>query len=93
VEGALEGEPLRLAGLRMTAGGVPRHGYPVLAGGRPCGEVTSGMYAPSLEEFLAMAYLPPALCVAGTDVAVEIRGRAHPAVVVPRPFYRPAYRR
>jgi aminomethyltransferase len=51
------------------------------------------MYAPSLEEFLAMAYLPPALCVAGTDVAVEIRGRAHPAVVVPRPFYRPAYRR
>ena len=51
------------------------------------------MYAPSLEEFLGMAYVPTEMSGIGTEIEIEIRGRSHPAVVVPRPFYRPAYRR
>ena len=35
-----------------------------------------------------MAYLPPALSVPGTKLEIDIRGRAWPAEVVKKPFYR-----
>ena len=83
----------RLVGLEMTLGGVPRHGYAVLAHGMPCGSVTSGMYAPTLNKFLALAYLPLEHTALGTEVGIAIRDQVRPAVVVQKPFYIPAYRR
>jgi aminomethyltransferase len=89
----LEGSNQRLVGLRMVNHGVPRHGYPVLVKGQVCGVVTSGMYAPTLDEFLAMAYVSSEYYALGTELAIDIRGKPHKAVVVNRPFYTPAYRR
>jgi aminomethyltransferase len=89
----LEGVPNRLVGLRMTARGVPRHGYEVLAGNLVVGEVTSGMYAPAVDAFLALAYLPVEYSAPGTKLGVMIRDRIRPAVVVRKPFYTPTYRR
>lgn len=88
----LEGPRERLVGLRMIEHSVPRHGYVVLTNGQPCGIVTSGMYSPSLDAFLAMAFVASEYSAIGAEVAIEIRGKPHKAVVVKRPFYLPAYR-
>ena len=81
------GSPTKLAGLRLTGRGVPRHGYPVLADGEVVGHVTSGMYAPTLDGFYALAYLPADKTEPGTPLAIEIRGKLVEAQVVNRPFY------
>jgi glycine cleavage system aminomethyltransferase T/glycine/D-amino acid oxidase-like deaminating enzyme len=48
---------------------------PVRSGGEVVGRVTTGGYGYSVERSIAYAYLPAALAVPGTAVAVEIFGR------------------
>jgi aminomethyltransferase len=78
----------RLVGLRLEGRAIARHGYPVLHDGAVVGEVTSGTWSPSLGQAIALAYVPAGLAKLGTALAVEVRGKAEPAVVVKRPFYR-----
>jgi len=85
-----EGTPVRFAGIATDApGAIPRHGTPILADGQRVAEATSGGLAPTLGQGIALGYLPKALTAPGTSVALEIRGRATPARVVPLPFPRP----
>jgi aminomethyltransferase len=84
----LEGSAERLVGIEMVERGVPREGYALLHEGEPCGVVTSGMLAPTLQRFLALGYVPAGLVQVGTPLGVEIHGRAREAVVVKRPFYK-----
>ncbi|MDM7951726.1 MAG: glycine cleavage system aminomethyltransferase GcvT [Cyanobium sp. CZS 25K] len=83
-----EGVGRKLVGLKLQGRAIARHGYPVLQDGVPVGEVTSGTWSPTLGEAVALAYVPAAAAKPGTELAVEIRGRAEPALVVRRPFYR-----
>jgi aminomethyltransferase len=83
-----QGVGRRLVGLKLQGRAIARHGYPVLHDGQVVGEVTSGTWSPSLSEAIALAYVPSELAKIGTELAVEIRGRAEPARVVKRPFYR-----
>ncbi|MBI3825325.1 MAG: glycine cleavage system aminomethyltransferase GcvT [Candidatus Rokubacteria bacterium] len=83
----------RLVGLEMVDRSVARHGYPVLKDGRAAGVVTSGSYGPSVDRFIALAYVETPLAAVGTDLAVEIRGQARPARVVKTPFYSPKVKR
>jgi aminomethyltransferase len=85
-----EGVSRRLVGLKLQGRAIARHGYPVLRDGQVVGEVTSGTWSPSLGEAIALAYVPADATRVGTELAVEIRGKAEPAVVVKRPFYRRA---
>jgi len=78
-----------LVGLELSGRRIARQGCPILAEGRPVGEVTSGTFAPTLQKSIAMGYVPPQYAEPGTELAVEIRGRREPARVVPLPFYRP----
>jgi aminomethyltransferase len=78
----------RLVGLKLQGRAIARHGYPVLHGGAVVGEVTSGSWSPTLAEPIALAYVPAGLAKLGTELAVQIRGRQEPALVVKRPFYR-----
>jgi aminomethyltransferase len=82
-----EGLTRRLVGIEMLDRAVARHGYPVLKDGRRVGVVTSGSYGPSVDKYIAMAYVETALAGVGTDLAVEIRGQAKAARVVRTPFY------
>jgi len=82
------GRRLALVGLEMVDRGVPRTGYPVLAGGEQVGYVTSGSYAPSLDRHIGMAYVPPTWARAGNELGVSIRQRAAMAKTVKLPFYR-----
>lgn len=78
-----------LVGLKGLGRRPARAGYPVLtASGTVAGEVTSGAPSPTLGYPVAMAYVTPELSAEGTEVSVDVRGRAEPFVVVPLPFYR-----
>jgi aminomethyltransferase len=89
---ALKDRPLtrRLACLRVGGRAIPRAGYRVQSadGSRTVGTCTSGAYSPTLRAGIALAYLPMDMAEPGTSLAVDVRGQAVPAVVVPRPFYR-----
>jgi len=90
---ALEGPARKLVGLEMIESAVPREGYLVQADGQTVGRVTSGMKAPTLNKFAAMALVDAELAVPGTELDVVVREKPKRARVVPLPFYTPAYRR
>jgi aminomethyltransferase len=77
-----------LVGLVITGRGIARHGYPVLAGDRRTGTVTSGTHSPTIGKPIAMAYVAPADAAPGTILAVEVREQPVSAEVVPLPFYK-----
>lgn len=85
----LKGRPnqAQRVGLEMSGKRVPREHYAVLADGNPVGEITSGTFSPTLERAIAMAYVQPSAAKVGTDLAVDIRGRAEATRVVALPFY------
>jgi len=87
---ARDGVARRLVGLVMRGRGIARHGYPVHAGERETGVVTSGTQSPTLGEAIAMAHVATADAEPGTMLDVEIRGQRVPAEVVALPFYRRA---
>jgi aminomethyltransferase len=76
-----------LVGFEMLERGIARQGYLVSSGGDQVGKVTSGTQTPFLKKAVGMAYVPVALSAPGTQVDIDIRGRATKAQVVPLPFY------
>jgi aminomethyltransferase len=76
-----------LVGLTAEGKRAGRAGYPVLRDGVPVGEVTSGALSPTLGIPIAMAYVDPDAAEVGTELALDVRGTAIPARVVPLPFY------
>ncbi len=86
----LEGPARKMVCLELLDRGIPRQGYPILAGGQPVGEVTSGLLSPTLDKAVGLGFVPVAHAALGTELAVDIRGRAVPARVVKRPFYKRA---
>jgi aminomethyltransferase len=85
---AAAGPAKQLVGLSITGRGIARHGYPVLAGERRTGVVTSGTHSPTLGRPIAMAYVAPGDAEPGTILAVEVREQPVSAEVVPLPFYK-----
>lgn len=89
------GTPRQRVGLR------PEGRAPVRAGAKihldadsdPIGEVTSGVFAPSVEAPIAMGYVPTANAGIGTRLFAEVRGRHLPMAVVKMPFIEPGQRR
>ncbi len=89
----LEGPEYRLVAFEMVERGVPRQGYEVAANGISVGEVTTGLYSPTTDRYVGMAYVPAEFAAVGTELSIIIRDRPRAARVVRRPFYVPAYRR
>ncbi len=61
--------------------------------GERVGEVTSGLLGPSINQPIAMGYLPPALAAVGTRVNAVVRGKAVPMQVAAMPFVPTRYYR
>jgi aminomethyltransferase len=80
----------KLVGFEMVDRGIARHGYPVVSNGEQVGVVTSGTQTPYLKKAIGMAYVPVAMSAPGTDIGIDVRGRASRATVVPLPFYKRA---
>jgi len=77
----------RLRGFEVEGRRPPRAGQAVLADGVPVGELTSGNFAPTLGRGIGLGFVPPDLPEA-VDLAIDVRGTAVPARIVPTPFYR-----
>lgn len=54
--------------------------------GEPVGEVTSGLLGPTIDQPIAMAYVPPALATLGRQVNAMVRGKPVKMEVVAMPF-------
>ncbi len=80
------GAARKLVGLELTERGVPRHGYPIVANGTVVGEVTSGTSSPSLGKGVAMGYVDVAHAALGSELGIDVRGKALAARVVKPPF-------
>ena len=87
-----KGTSRKLVGFEMIDAGIARHGYGMMHDGRRVGVVTSGTQTPFLKKAIGMAYVPTDLAAAGTEIAVDIRGRVARARIVSLPFYKRARR-
>ncbi|MEO8081595.1 MAG: glycine cleavage system aminomethyltransferase GcvT [Caldimonas sp.] len=82
-----DGAPRKRVGLVGLERAPVREGAALLdADGAPVGRVTSGTLGPSVNQPIAMGYLPTAQAVAGAVVHAEVRGRRQPMRVAPLPF-------
>jgi aminomethyltransferase len=79
----------KLIPFRMTdKSPPPRAHYPLVAGGRTIGEVTSGAPSPSLGVGIGMGYVEIPFAAPGTALGVEIRGKTFSAVVETKPLWK-----
>ncbi|MFN8698908.1 MAG: glycine cleavage system aminomethyltransferase GcvT [Flavobacteriales bacterium] len=77
----------KLVGLELTDKGIPRHGYEIAnASGEIVGVVTSGTQSPTLGKPIGMGYVPSALAAPGSEIFIQVRGKALRAVVCKVPF-------
>lgn len=83
-----DGTRRRLVGVEMIERGIPRPHYPVFAGDKQIGEVTTGTQSPTFKTNIGLALIDSAYAEMGTEVTVEIRGKRVKAKVVKTPFYR-----
>ncbi len=75
----------KLVAFKLTGGGIPRQGNPVVGGGT----VTSGTMSPSLGVGIGMGYVPAGSATPGTALEIDVRGKIRPAVVARKPLYQP----
>jgi aminomethyltransferase len=87
------GPTRKLVGIELIDRGVLRPDYAILIDGKPVGKLCSGGPSPTLKKSIGMGYVPAASAAPGTDVQVDIRGKAHAARIVTLPFYRRQTRR
>jgi len=81
------GTDRRLVGFELLERGIPRHDHPVLdAQGKVVGKVTSGTQSPTLQKPIGMAYVPTAMAAEGSELWIDIRGKALKGKVVKLPF-------
>jgi aminomethyltransferase len=81
------GSILKRVGLVVEGRQPVREGGLVLdADGNEVGKVTSGGFAPTLQQPIAMAYVPVASAEPGTKITLAQRGKIHSAEVVKMPF-------
>ena len=78
------GPARRLVAFRMAETAIPRQGMAIEGGG----EVTSGTLSPMLDLGIGLGYVPSGLSPPGTELTIDVRGRARRAVVVPKPIYK-----
>ena len=81
-------------GIRPGGRAPAREGTPIKdSEGKVIGRITSGGFGPTVGGPVAMGYVDRAHAADGTPVQLEIRGKLHPAEVVPMPFVEPRYYR
>jgi aminomethyltransferase len=79
-----EGPERKLVAFVMTEKAVPRQGMSIDGGG----VVTSGSHSPMLDVGIGLGYVPAARANPGTELAIDVRGRARSARVVEKPIYK-----
>ena len=82
-----EGVDEEFVGIELLERGVPRHGYEVTdENDHIIGEITSGTMSPTLDEPIALGYVPTDYSDPGTTVNVVVRGQSKKAKIANVPF-------
>lgn len=81
----------RRVGLRLDGRAPAREGAEIVADGQTIGTVTSGGFAPTLGQPIAMGYVPRALAAADTVLSLMVRGKPLTATVAKMPFVETHY--
>ncbi len=85
-----EGVDRKLRGFEMIDRGIPRHDYELTdQDGNVIGRVTSGTMSPVLNKGIGMGYVHKAYAAIGTEVYLNVRGKALKAKIVKMPFINP----
>lgn len=83
----------RLVCFEMQQRAIPRQHYDLCVGGQKKGQVTSGIFSPSLNKGIGMGYIPVKYAAVGTELEILIRNKLVPARVVKPPFYKEGSRK
>lgn len=82
-----EGVSRKLVGFKMVDRGIPRHDYPIKdASGNVIGKVTSGTQSPVLGIGIGLGYVTTPNAQPGSEIFIDVRGRALKAVVSKLPL-------
>lgn len=82
-----EGVARKLVGFKMIDKGIPRHDYSIKdAAGNSIGRVTSGTQSPVLSTGIGLGYVATGHAAVGTEIFIDVRGRALKAVVSKTPL-------
>lgn len=82
-----EGVARKLVGFKMIDKGIPRHDYSIKdAAGNVIGKVTSGTQSPMLGIGIGLGYVTTANAAVGSEIFIDVRGRALKAVVSKLPL-------
>ena len=93
LEQKTNGTARRLVGIELHDKAIPRHGYAVLnPEGQTIGEVTTGYHTISSDKSVCMALVDSRYAKLGTELAVQIRKKTFPGVVVKKRFYDKHYK-
>src|SRR6185436_8913729 len=77
----------KLVGFKMIDKGIPRHDYPIKdAAGNVIGKVTSGTQSPMLSVGIGLGYVTSEYSAVGSEIFIEVRGKALKAQVSKTPF-------
>lgn len=82
------GADRKLAGFVMKDRGIARAGFQIEKDGIVIGEVTSGSYAPTLQQNLGLGYVKKEEAAIGNEIMVVIRGKRLRAEIIKTPFYK-----
>lgn len=93
VQQKAEGVAQKLVGLELKDKAIPRHGYNVIADGKPVGVVTTGYHGISVDKSIAMALVDTEFSKLGTELEIQIRKKTFPCVVVKKKFYDKHYKK
>ena len=78
------GADRKLMGIVLQERIVPREGYTLFIGEQDVGTVTSGVYSPTTERGLGMAYIAAPHAKSGAGLEIQIRANRYPVTVVPK---------
>ena len=78
----------KLVAFELKDKAFPRPHYEIQKDGEKIGQVTSGIFSPSLNKGIGLGYVPIEHSKTDAELDILIRGKAHRAVVIKPPFYK-----
>ena len=78
----------KLVAFEMLDKAFPRQHYPIAKNKTKIGEVTSGVFSPSLEKGIGLGYVSIESSEIGSQFDIQIRDKSFPAQVVKAPFWK-----
>ena len=85
IEQMRNGVKKNLVGFKMTERAIPRHEYKIYIHEKAAGIVTSGGFAPTLNENIGLGYIEQNL-PDGADIQIMVRNKLYNAKIVKIPF-------